>query len=806
MNSWLDVQYAWRLSTKSWGYSLMCASVVALSVGAAVWTYSVVYSQLLKPLGFPGSERWYSVQIAPKAATPAEPSVDAYTYQELLKQTRSADHLGAYAHRGVILSEGQASRSLRAAAITPRLMAATRAAPLLGRTFHDTDARPGAAAAAILSFNTWQNYFAADRAIIGKTTRIDSAPVEVVGVMPKDFYLFEDFELWLPLQMPPLARPGDSTMALTPLISMGANQRPEAILNEMKPAVEGVNRGYPDLFNSARSVALIPGLRMFTHSETPIVLMLSFMSVAVLLLGCVNISMVFLARLLERSRELALRVALGSSRARLMRQCLLETALIVVLGLLVGYGLAAMGVRWAQGFADFVTRVDGSGRAANVPELRPGDFAIAVICAAAVWLLSTLIPAWRIAKQDAAAMLAAGGKGPSLRGGNKGVGLLVGMQVIVSCLVLAVCANLILAVRKEANKPSGLNTARTMITTDATTLDARYAEPAARLRYWGDLSAAIGSRIPGAEVAFTTAPPARPDSVPALIETQQGTANQGKLTLPLTAVSESYFHLLGLRLLSGRLFDSTDDGASMNVAIVDENMAARYWPGQDVAGKRVRLNPADNGPWLTIVGVVSGVTGTPYRPNMGTLYRPLRQAVPSEFRLLARSPNATGDFRDALRAAAFAVDRDLPLRNLQTLDDYMAAMRMMATQLVPVMLAVALITALMAASGLFGLISRSVAQRTQEVGIRRALGATPRRATSRFARQGILYLIVAIAGVGLGTMLMPPLSAAIHNIFDYAVLGTTGVVLLMASVIFSATYLPSRRAVALEPGDALRYE
>lgn len=806
MNSFLDLKYAWRLLRKSWGYSLMCASVVALSVGAAVWTYSLAYSQLLKPLGFPGSERWYSVQLAAKAGATAQPSVDAYTYQELLKQNRSADHLGAYAQRGVILSEGQASRSLRAAAISPRLLAATQVAPLLGRAFQDTDARPGAAAAGILSFNTWQNYFAADPAIIGKTARIDAAPVQVVGVMPKDFFAFEDFELWLPLQMPVLARPADSAVMVSPLIVLGENHNLNTIQGEMKTAIDGVNRDYPDRFNSTRHVALIPALRMFTHASTPIVAMLSLMSAAVLLLGCVNISMVFLARLLERSRELALRVALGSSRARLMRQCLLETALIVIVGLFLGYGLAAMGVGWTQGVADFASRIDGSGVSSNVPELRPIDFVVAVICATAVWLLSTLIPAWRIARQDAASVLAAGGKGTSIRGGNKSVGLLVGLQVVVSCVVLAICASLVLAVRKEANKPSGLNTARVMITTAPTAFDTRYSKPADRLRYWDDLSSAIESKVPGAEVAFATAVPTRPDSVPVLIETQQGTSNQGTLTLPLTVVSDAYFNVLGLRLRSGRLFDSTDNGASLNVAIVDENMAARYWPDHDVLGKRVRLSPKEDGPWLTIVGVVSGVTDGPYRPNVGVLYRPLRQAMPSEFRLLARSPATATDSRDALRAAAFVVDRDLPLRNLQTLDDYMVALGMMATSLIPVMVAVALITALMAASGLFGLISRSVAQRTQEVGIRRALGATPRRATSMFTRQGIQYLIVAIVGVGLGTIMMPPLSGAIHNIFDFVIVATLGVVLLMAVVIFAASYLPTRRALALQPGDALRYE
>ena len=807
INLWFDLKYAWRLLHKSWGYSLMCAGVVALSVGLAVWTYSMAYSQVLKPLGFPDSERWYSVQIGADATATARPRVDAYTYQELLKQNRSADYLGAFVDRGVVLSEGQASTSLRAAAISPRLLAATQVVPRLGRKFEDTDGQPGAVAVAILSFDTWQNYFAADPAIVGKTARIDSEPVQIVGVMPKDFYAFEDFELWLPLQMTNLARPGDSTMTLSPLIVLDKDQNLNTVLNEMKPGIARVNSEYPDLFNSGRYVTLIPALRIFTHAETPLVAIVGFMAAAVLLLGCVNISMVFLARLLERSRELALRTALGAPRSRLLQQCLLETALIVLLGLVAGYGLAAMGVRWTQGLSNFIAQITAAGRLDNVMVLRPVDLVIAVVSATAIWLLSTLIPAWRIARQDAAVVLAGSGKGPSVRGGNKSAGLLVGLQVVISCLVLVICGNMVLAVNKEVGKPTGLNTARVMITTYPTLFDSRFSGAPQRLRYWEDLTAAIESRMPGAEVGFTTAAPTRPAKVAASIETRQGTENRGTLSLPFAEVSDNYFRLLGLRLRSGRLFDSTDNSASLNVAVVDEQMVARYWPDQDALGKRVQLNPSNNGPWLTIVGVVSAVAGRPYRTeDIGIIYRPLRQALPSGFQLLVKLPYTATDSRVALRAAAFAVDRDLPLHNLQMLDDYLAALDLNYRAMIPVLIVVAIITAMLAASGLFGLISRSVAQRTQEVGIRRALGATSWRATSMFLRQGGLYLSVGIVGVGLGIIVANLSSAIITNILDHAILTTLGVFLLMAIVIFTASHLPSRRAVALEPGDALRYE
>ena len=805
MNLWFDLKYAARLTRKSWGYSLMCASVVALSVGLAVWTYSLAWSQMLKPLGIPGSESWASLQIGADAAARVRPSVDLWTWQELLKHDRTAEHLGAFAGRTAVLSEGQASTSLRAALISPRLLA--RVAPFLGRTFAEEDARPGAAPVAVLSYDSWQHYFAADPDIVGKTTRVDAVPVRIVGVMSKDFFALDDYELWQPLQLPRLVRPQDSTLTVFPLVEPHAGSSLDAVTNEMQSAVARVNAGHPELFNAGRHAGLVPAHRMFTHGVRPIVVMMSLMAVGVLLIGCVNISMVFLARLMERSRELALRTALGSARPRLLRQCLLETAPVVLVGLVAGTALAWVGIEWTHGIDSFGARILATGRSTNLPMLRPEDAGVAVICAIAVWLLSTLVPAWRVTRQDAAVALAGSGKGSAVRGHNRGVGVLVGLQVIVSCLVLVTCGNLVMAIRKEVSKPSGLATARVMFSTSPTEFDARYAEPPRRLRYWEELSGAIRRRVPGAEVAFTTAAPTRPVRVAATIETRQGADRQGTLTLPLTVVSEEYFGLMGVRLRSGRLFDGTDAGGSLAVAVVDEKMAARYWPEGDVLGKRIRLNSADEG-WITIVGVVSAVRGAPYRidADLGTIYRPLRQALPGAFHVLVRAPQTTADARGAVRAAAFEIDRNLPLHNLQAFDDYVAAVNLSYPAMTTAFLVIAVVTALLAASGLFGLISRSVAQRTQEVGIRRALGATPWRAASMFLRQGALYLSVAVAGLGLGILLMPMLSRAIPNVLELVVPVTAGVVMLMAGVISTASYLPTRRAVALEPGDALRYE
>jgi putative ABC transport system permease protein len=806
MNFWFDLKYAWRLLNRSWGYSLLSATVVALSVGLALWTFVLAYSQAFKPLGFPGSEHWYNVQVAADAAAVARPTLDAFTFQEIRERTSTAEHLGAFANHSVVLSEGEASTSLRAAAISPRLLAATQASPHLGRRFEEADAQTNAAPSAILSYQTWQNYFAGDPAIVGKHARIDAQPVQIIGVMPKDFFAFQDFELWVPLRLTKLARPQDSSLTLSAFIAMDDGGSTEAVTNEMKRAVDEVNQAYPELFNARRHVELIAARHMWTHPNLQIVGIICLMSVAILLLGCVNISMMFLARFLERSRELALRTALGASRPRLLRQCLLETGFVVLLGLVAGCALAALGVGWARDLSTFTTQVQAIGREPNMLAFRSIDLLAAILAAIGVWLLSTLIPAWRVAKQDAALTLAGSGKGSGNRGSGKGASVLVGLQVLISSLVLVIAANLVLAVDREAGKPTGLDSARVLISTYQTDIQGRYPQSELRLDYFDNLKSRIQDRVPGAHAAFTTAVPTRPQKAAVALDTRDGAAREGELTMPFTVASEGYFELLGLELRSGRLFDSTDNAASLNVALVDEKLARRYWPNEEALGKRIQVDPSEGGPWLTVVGVVSGVAGQPFAPDNGVVYRPLRQVSPAAFHLLVKLPDSAQDHRVALREAAYSVDKDTVLHNLQTLDDYLDSVNMSYKSLVPVFLAVAAITGILAATGLFGLISRSVALRTHEVGIRRALGATQWRAISQFLKQGGWYLMVSVVGVALGVLLTNLMSAVFTNILERVLLVTPSVVLLTAAVIFAASYLPARRAVSLEPGDALRNE
>lgn len=806
-NLWFDLRYALRLLRKTMTHSLLSALVVALSVGLALFVFVMDYAIAFRPLPFSDSGNWLSVQISPRANERARPRLDPYTYQELLSRRREVNHIGAFAGREAVLSEGEESNTLRAAVISPSLFTAMAVPPQLGRLFNATDGQSGSAPVVILSHEAWQKYFAADPAIVGKQVRIDAQPMQVVAVMPKGFYAFQDFEVWFPLSLQPMAAPAESPLSLAALVRLEPGQNADTVINELQPVVEDVSKRFSSSFDATRRVALFPAYRIYSHANMPVIIVSGFIAIAVLLLGSVNISMIFYARLLERSRELALRAALGSSRARLLRQCLLESVVIVALGLVVGIGLAMIGVEWGQSIRDFPSQVLASGFPPDYPEMRLIDLLAAILAAALIWLASTLIPAWRISRQDAARVIASGGKGVSAsRGSSKTAMILVGLQVIISCMLLVICASLVVAVSDEAGKAKGVATAGVHVSTEPTVFGDKYADATARSNYWNELAAAIGTRLPGSTATFATAVPTRPAEEPVAIEGREAAASEGALTLPVTAVADNYFDVLGISLRAGRLFDSTDAAGGLAVAVVDEHTAKRYWPGQDPLGKRIQLDPAGDGPWLTIVGVVSHVAGQPYSGDSGVIYRATRQAAPAAFHVIVKAPATANNSAGAIREAAFTVDRDLPLHNLQKLDDLLAALDIGFASIIPVFSVIVGITVLLAASGLFGLISRSVAQRTQEIGVRRALGSTSARITGIFVRQGAIYLAIALVGGGLGVVMTNLLASVIPNALDRVAVVILGVLVVMFVVIFSASYFPTRRAVRMEPGDALRYE
>jgi predicted permease len=803
---WFDLKYAVRLLRKTMTHSLLTVLVVALSLGLSLFVFVMNYAIAFRPLPFEGSSEWLSVQVAQKKVDRVRPRVDEYTYQEIVKRSSDLDHLGAFGGREAVLSEGEESHTLRAAVISPRLLEAIQVKPQLGRIFGSTDGQTASAPAAILSHETWKAYFGADPSVIGKSVRIDAQPYRVVGVMPEGFFAFQDFEVWFPYSPASLVSPADSRIELAPFVRLGKGQTADDLRSEIARIVSDLNGDHPRVYGSERHSDVIPAYRIYSHANMPVIIVSSIIALAILILGSINIGMIFYARMLERSRELALRAALGASRGRLVRQCLLESVVIVAIGFAVGIGFAIVGVEWGQSIREFPARILASGMSMDYPQLRALDIVVALSMAGLLWLASTLLPAWYVLKQDPAKVIAGSGKGSSGQRRSRLATLLVATQVLISSALLFICISLVVAVTDEVSKERGILVDGLYATTEPTEFTTAYEQPVQRINYWRELSSSIASNIPGSVAAFSTSIPSRPPEMNFQVEDQDASDSSSAKQIPVTDVDDNYFSMLGIGLKSGRIFDATDTETSTPVAVIDEITAKRYWPNQDPAGKRIRIGSSDDAQWLTIIGVVSHVAGRPYSGDPGLVYRSIRQTAPSSFYTLVKTPAASATTPRQIRVSAFEVDRDLPMHNVQRLDDLFQALEIGFASTVRVFSVIVGITILLAASGLFGLISRSVVQRTQEIGIRRALGSSRQRIMRLFLKQSFVYLAIAFVGAGLGIAATNLMSGAIPNALAAVGMVIVLVVLVLFAVVFSASYFPSRRAVNLEPSEALRYE
>ena len=802
-----ELKYAARLLRKTASNSLLSALVVALSVGLALFVFVMDYAIAFKPLPFEGSDKWVSIQIAQKQGENSRARVDEYTYQEMLKHSSKLDHIGAFGGREAVLSEGEESETLRAAVISPGLLREMKVKPEAGRLFDESDAQSSSVRSAIISHSAWTTYFSSDNSIIGKSVRIDAEPVRIIGIMPADFFAFQDYELWFPYSPRNMVAPDEAALELSPFVKLKPGQGLDDVRSEVSGIVSNLNKSNAQFYGADRSADAVPAYRIYSHANMPVIFVSGIIALAVLILGGINISMIFYARMLERSRELALRAALGASKARLLRQSLIETVVVIAIGFAFGILFALIGVDWGQSIREFPARILATGLSMDYPELRIADVLIAMLAACAIWLASTLLPAWYVLKQDPAKVIAGSGKGVSTsQKRSRSATVLVALQVMISSALLFISLSLVFAIANEASKPKGLQVKDIYVSTEPTTLGSSYQTATQKNNYFQQLESAISSSIANSQTGFATALPSRPGEMALFVENQGMSESGATPQIPVTEVSDSYFPLLGIKLKSGRLFDATDTETTTPVAVIDEVIASRYWPNQDPVGKRMRLGADTSARWSTVVGVVSHVAGQPYSGDPGLVYLSIRQTSPSAFYAITKVPQASTSIPKQIRMAAFSVDRDVPLHNLQKFDDVLEALDIGYASIVPVFSVIVGITILLAASGLFGLISRSVAQRTQEVGIRRALGSTKSGIMRLFMRQSILHLIIAFVGGAIGVALTSMMTAVIPNALASVVIVVLAVVSIMFLVVFSASYLPSRRAVNLEPSEALRYE
>jgi predicted permease len=798
-----DVHYALRMLRKSPGFTAVAILILALGIGANTAIFSVAW----RPLRYRDSDRLRMVwETSPEGS---RSTVSAPAYLAWRDQNTCFERLAAVRSEDVALS-GNPPILVSGASVTSNFFDTFRLQPELGRFFLATEFRLGGDRVVIVSHEIWQTRFGGEADIVGKNIRLNGETYVVVGVAPPDFEFWGRMDVWMPLAL----RRGDLNWQTRDLLVVGRMKphvTPVQTQEEMRVLADRVAQESPETNKRWSALAQNFYEAMAGRGVLLEMFLLSATVGFVLLMACANVANLLLARASTRDKEIAVRIALGASRWRVIRQLLVETLVLALMGGALGFLLAFGAVRYL----------------ATLPVLQaPGlapieinrvvlEFA-AVLCLAAT-LLSGLVPAW----QTTAARLLARVKSAScaVHGDRKQGRLRHGLVTanLALCLALMVTAGLSVRSFIRLTQINPGFASKGLLAAQLSLPAPQYAG-AGRVRAFHSELLETVRKIPSVEDAAisTGLPPMRdePDE-PFRVEGRDPTLPAATGVANDQVVSAGYFRTLGLSLLKGRGFTEDDRDGSAPVAIINRTLEEKFFPAKDPLGKRLLISelvPGRNdlsGPVaLEIVGVVNDVKNSrlnePSNPEIYVSY--LQSSGASDY-LLVRSRSETGPLVTALRNAIRTIDPDLPLTSVSTMEDRLSSSLAGGRIVMVLMVIFALVALLMGSVGLFGVISYSVTQRTPEFALRLALGA-PRRAIFRLVANSALRLLLIGGTVGMAFALgiAHLLRSVIFGVSPYDPVTFVTVPLVLLAVVLTASYLPGRRATKADLVAALRHE
>jgi predicted permease len=784
-----DIHYAARTLRGNPGFTAVAIMTLALGIGVNAIVFTVTKAALFA--GFPMVERNDRILYLSSGRGCCLSYPD---FEDWRAQAKSFEGMAVvHGTRGITTDKGGFTVNYDVTEVSADTFRLIGARPMLGHDFTRSDEIPGAAPVAILTYSFWDSRFAKDPKIVGRTIRMNGIPTTVIGIMPQGFSFPEKQDVWVPLIPTPEVRDRGHR---DPWFAFG-RLAPGATVAGARAEMEAIGRRLGDAFPlTNRGRNLIPQVQTFNQffffgNENTIYWTMWGAVVFVLLIACANLANLMLARAIGRSRELSLRIALGASRWRVVRQLLFESLMLSLVGGLLGWGMARQGVQlWAV--ADRGPGMQSWRILDYSLDYRVLAYLIAISAGAA--LLFGLAPARRVSKLDVNAALKDGGRGASgnVRGRHLS-GLLVIGEMALAVLLLTGAGVMVRSFLNIYHANLGVNTANILIQ-GVSLPPGSYPLPEARTAFFDKVSARLKA-VPGVEsLALTDALPTRHAS--SLPYELAGSASAGGLGLPTVSVlvvSPDYFRTLGAILLSGRDFTDQDNASGLPVAIVNERFASRAWPDGNPLGSRFRVfdgkNPAYPGQaWLTVVGVSSDIvqndgTGQKFSP---AVYLPYRQKSPRSLSVLARTRVPPENLAIAFRREMLSIDSELPVFRTVTLNEQLQG-NYWSTGLYGVLFAIlAAIGLLLASVGLYAVMAHSVSRRTQEIGIRMAIGATARDVRRLVFRQGMLPLGIGLAiGLAGSFAVNPVLKSFLVQVSpsDPMSLGLSALILIVAALL-----------------------
>jgi predicted permease len=815
MRALRDLRFAVRNLSRSLGFTTIVVLTLGAGIGASTAVFSVVNAVLLRPLDYPEPQQLVRITSELRGFGATDTGVAA---AELFDYQARSDVFSAVAGMLPIsanVTGGDTPARVEMMLVSWSYFSVLGIAPAHGRVFGPADDTAGVANVAVVSDGFWRRHLKADPNAVGRTITIDTDAVMVVGVMPADFRhpgrtLQNEIEVWSPSGFGGAAV-ATATRARRRLEACLARLRPDVTFEQAQARLAeygtSASQQYPAAYpaqNGWRPRVIALRETVVGDTSTSMLMLLGGVGL-LLLIACVNVAHLVLARSAGRRREIAIRQALGASSGQLIRQFVMESAVIAAAGGMVGLIVGS----WT--LSGLMTLAPGRIPRIDSVTLDRSAVLVAMAISGVVTVIFGLVPAWQLKRIDAITAVKEGSLNVTGGRSSRAREILVAVEVAMATVLLIGAGLLVRSIVGLVNVPLGfetdsLLTARIALPRPNDTARAAYLDPARRVAFYREAIDRVGA-LPGVErVAMSTQIPMGGFNPPWFLEIQ-GFQQREPGVQPLIQsfqVSPSYFETMGIRVLRGRPFSQADRVGGEPVALVSEAAVRRFWKGVDPVGARVRFAP--DAPWMTVIGVTADVINRRLNePAQPILYQTLEQSSDLSLALLVRTRGATPDLPESLAREIRAIDPDLPIFAVRTMADVIGRVLSQRQFLMRLLVAFGAMAAALALVGIYGVMSYAVSQRAREIGIRIAIGARQSDMSLMVVRRG---LVLTILGVAIGAAASLGLSRFVRSqLFgvepsDPLTIGA--VFLLMTVVAAAAAYRPARRAASVDPVVVLR--
>ena len=794
-----DLRYGLRMLRKSPGFTAVALVTIALGIATNTIIFSVVHGVLLRPLPFPGPDRILSVWTQLPQWGREEASLPDFV--DWREQAKSFDGMAAVTVGRATLGGTSEPQRIIVGRASTDLWRVLQAPPVLGRTFTPAEDTPNGPKVAMLSYGLWQSRFGGKPEVIGQTIQLNSVPYTVIGVAPEELSIVRG-DVWAPLALAvnPAERRSDFLKVVGRLKPGVLREQAQAELNGIAKRLE---QSYPAT-NKGVGIGAVPLHDDLVGNVRPLLLSLWAAVGFVLLMVVANVSSLLLARGAARQKELAIRVTLGAGSRRLVRQLLTESVLLGVMGGALGLGLTFLGL---SAILKFVPR--------TLPYMPPIEVSTPVLLfalglAVATGLLFGVLPSLSVGRTNLNDSLKEGGR-TSLSGTRPGWRrALVVSEIAVSLLLLVGAGLMIRTLYRLQQVDPGFRTDN-VLTFRLALPRALYKEPRAAA-FYRELVSRI-KPLPQVKSAAAVSDMYMTGGSDYLGFVVQGLYEQSTPGNSIDAeprvVTPEFLGTMAIPLLRGRAFTDMDNEQSPPVALINERLGRRYFPNQDLLGKRISFGDSNGAPkWIEIVGIVGDV----HQDNLVTasypeIFLPLAQSPQNAMTIVVHSDGNASGLPGAVRQEVKTLDAGVPIYGVRTVQELMSASTVERRVQMYVLGSFACLGLLLAMVGIYGVMAQAVAQRTAEFGVRMALGARPLQILQMVLRHGVQLTVIGLS-IGLaGTLLLTRfLKGFLYGVTPHDPWTLAGVLVLLSGAGLLACYVPARRAMRLDPMVALRYE